>query len=139
MRRWKDQEILDALRYWAELHGRAPKWRDWEKSDPMGLYPSSFTVLARCGSFTEGLIMAGLEPNVQTSFGPKPQFDRKEAQRLRDEGLNDNEIGRRLGVTGHAIRRVLGPKPKPERGPRTAAERREARIAALRKAIEKNS
>lgn len=138
-RRWTDQEILDALVYWAQRFGRSPKWLDWEKADPEGLRPTSVTVLNRCGSFTDALIMAGLEPNVQESFGPQQRFSRKEAWRLRKEGLSDAEVGRRLGVDGTSIARAIGPRPQEPRKPRTAEERREVRIAALRKALTKQS
>lgn len=133
---WKDQEILDALRYWAERYGRTPRWIDWVQGDPEGLRPTSFTVRDRCGSWTEALIMAGLETHTPQK-GPQQKFSRADAARLRKRGLSNYKIGALLGVSAETIRRALGPSPQMKRKPRTAAERRKARIAALQRALEK--
>lgn len=137
---WNDQEILDALKYWAERYGRTPKWADWEHKDEEGLRPTNMTVWSRVGSWTDALIMAGLEPNVP----PKSQqrrFSRPEARRLRKEGLSDIRIGELLGVHGSTIGKALGPRelppPQQRRKPRNAQEAREWRIEALQKALEK--
>jgi Homing endonuclease associated repeat len=133
-KRWSDQEILDALRLWTDKHGRPPKWKDWMPASDE--HPSSVTVWNRCGSWHDALVMAGVvdEP-PQWLF--KRKFSREAARALRSEGLSDAVIGNRLGVHGSTIGKALGPRPRPPRKPRNAAERREARIAALKKALAK--
>lgn len=135
-RRWTDQEILDALRYWALRYGRPPKWSDWARADPEGLRPTNMTVWSRCGGWNDALVMAGLEPTSPTrAVRGVQKFSRVEARRLRREGLNDTQISEELGVHHSTIAKVLGKRPRPPKQPRTAAERREARIAALKKAV----
>lgn len=136
-RRWSDQEILDALRAWADKHGRAPGWSDWQYAAEDR--PTSMTVWMRCGSWPDALIMAGLEVPENTSLFVKKKFSRPEARRLRKLGLTDVQIGKKLGVHGTAIGKALGPKNKSPKKPRTAAERREARIEALKKAVRKDA
>jgi hypothetical protein len=135
-RRWTDQEILDALRAWADKHGRTPTWKDWHYAAPDR--PTSMTVWVRCGSWRDALIMAGLQVPERSSHFVK-KFSRPEARRLRRLGLNDAQIGRKLGVHGTTIGKALGPREEPpKKKPRTAAERREARIEALKKAISRD-
>lgn len=136
MRLWSDQQILDALVAWTKKHGRTPGWNDWKHAGPD--HPTAVTVWLRCGSWTEALVLAGLEPNEKNVHAREKKFSRPKARELRRQGVTDIEIARRLGVHHSAIGKVLGPRPKTPRKPRTAAERREARIAALKKAIEKN-
>ena len=84
--------------------------------------------------------MAGLAPKAQKTLRPGAhRFSRPEARRLRKQGVSDREIAKKLGVTGKTIGRALGPRekqPDPPK-PRNASERREAAIAALHKALEK--
>jgi len=140
-RKWTDQEILDALKYWAERFGRTPKWSDWGKADPEGLRPTNMTVWSRCGSWTDALVMAGLEPNVaqKRNAGDSPlrKLWHPEARSLRRKGLSDTQIAEKLGVHRSAISKALGQKPKPPRKPRNATEAREARVEALRRALQK--
>jgi Homing endonuclease associated repeat len=131
-RKWTDQEILDALAQWAEKHGRPPKWDDWVKADPS--HPASMTVWQRCGRWGDALILAGLEP----INSPKGSFDKRRALQMRKAGATNQEIAKALGVNPKTILRHLGATPEPPPRPRTAAERREARIQALRRALEKN-
>lgn len=135
-RRWSDQEILDAIRDWADRHdGVPPGWNDWRKADPKGRHPTSMTVWTRCGSWNDALVMAGFEP---TRYGATPgQLNKPEVRRLRKKGVTDTDIAAQLGVTTDAIRRALGPRGRPPAKPRNAEERRVARIEALRKALAK--
>lgn len=145
-RRWSDQEILDALKYWAERYGRTPKWSEWSYKDEEGLRPTNMTVWSRCGSWNDALVMAGLEP--PENRWQEKKFSRPEARRLRKQGLSDSEIGRRLGVHGSTIGKALGPRREsdvPTAGaPGTVSRRkklrnrtREERLADLRAAIER--
>lgn len=141
-RKWTDQEILDALKYWAERYGRSPRSEDWLRFDPEGLRPTAQTVWQRCGGWTDALIMAGLEPNGPAAdnavaMSQRRKFDRLEARQLRKQGLSDGAIARKLGVNPSTISKVLGPKPKPPRKPQNAEERRQQRIEALHRALEK--
>ncbi len=58
--RWKPEEILAALRAYAEEFGRSPAKAELEW--PPGGYPSSRTIRRHFGSFTSGLRAAGLSP-----------------------------------------------------------------------------
>jgi hypothetical protein len=62
---WSEREIVDALREWAEEHGRSPKLADWHFSDPSR--PTSHTVRRRLGSWNKALRRAGLEPAPRVS------------------------------------------------------------------------
>lgn len=135
---WTDQEILDALRSWADKHGRSPRWTDWKLSEPD--HPTSVTVWERCGSWNDALEMAGLEPNEPyAALFMKRTFDRDTAREMRREGISDAEIARQLGVGSGAIGKALGARHKvmkpPLRKPKNAAEARERRIEALKKAL----
>jgi hypothetical protein len=136
MRKWSDQEILDAIQRWADEHdGVPPTFRDWVTAGEW--WPSAFTVHARCGSWNAALEMLGFEPH---KVGGAIRFKRvAEARALRKKGLSDKEIGEKLDASASTIGRVLREVPRPpvERKPRTSAEKREARIAALQKALAK--
>jgi hypothetical protein len=57
---WEPEQILTALRTYAEEFGRPPAKQELEW--PPSGYPSSRTVRRHFGSFTAGLRAAGLEP-----------------------------------------------------------------------------
>jgi hypothetical protein len=59
-RSWEESEMIDALRAWADQHGRSPKLTDWFFNDADR--PTSHTVRRRFGSWTKALKHAGLEP-----------------------------------------------------------------------------
>jgi hypothetical protein len=63
-RTWEESEMVEALRAWAEEHGRSPKLTDWFFSDPDR--PTSHTVRRRCGSWAKALKRAGLKPAGRT-------------------------------------------------------------------------
>jgi DNA invertase Pin-like site-specific DNA recombinase len=64
-RTWQDREIIDALRTWADEHGRSPKLTDWFFTDPDR--PTCHSVRRRFGSWTEALRRAGLKPAARVS------------------------------------------------------------------------
>ncbi|MTD47341.1 hypothetical protein GKE82_24350 [Conexibacter sp. W3-3-2] len=57
---WTREQVLDALRAWAQEHGKAPPKQAWDTTD--GSHPSSATVRRMFGSFTEAVRQAGLDP-----------------------------------------------------------------------------
>jgi hypothetical protein len=71
---WEDSEIIDALRTWADEHGRSPKLTDWFFSDPDR--PTSHSVRRRFGSWTKALQRAGLKPAARVSrYRPRQSHD----------------------------------------------------------------
>lgn len=135
-RRWSDDELLEAIQNWAKKHGRPPSFRDWVNAGEG--HPSAFTVRSRCGSWNDGLILAGFDINRPGHHEENTvHIDMQKAKKLRQQGKHNTEIAEALGVSASTIRRRLGPrKPKPPK-PRNAEERRVARETALKKAIAK--
>ena len=140
-RRWTDQEIFDAFNKWAKEHGRPPSFRDWQHASAD--HPTSMTVRARFGRWGAALEMLGFTPNPSGGRDRrKPKREdalKKRARAMRKQGAENAEIAVTVGVSYSTIVRWLGPKPRPKGRPRTAAARREARIAALREALKKES
>jgi DNA invertase Pin-like site-specific DNA recombinase len=64
-RTWENSEMIDALRAWADEHGRSPKLTDWFFTDPDR--PTCHTVRRRFGSWTKALKRAGLKPAARVS------------------------------------------------------------------------
>ena len=58
--RWSRGEITEALRLWADAHGRAPLCREWQQATPD--HPHGHTVLKRFGTWREALMVANLDP-----------------------------------------------------------------------------
>lgn len=71
--RWTEQQIIDRMRAWAALHGRAPKKREWyqgahdegtsQRGPADADYPHTNVVLAHFGTWNKAVIAAGLTPN----------------------------------------------------------------------------
>lgn len=142
-RRWTDKEIVAAFQRWANEHGgEPPKFRDWTRNGG-GYWPTSFTVVNRCGSWNDGVEMAGLKPRPyggqQGMPTPERGVSRETILRLRaKKRMTLKEIAERLGVSERTVsRRIAGSPARRPRKPRNAAERREARIAALKQALAK--
>jgi len=133
MRQWSDEEILDSIREWAAQHeGRPPGFNHWRSTK--GVWPNSWTVRTRFGSWAEAVERAGFPrpPSVTP-----PTFSHEEAVRLRDAGLNNVEISEQLGVHPTTIGKFFGTTPRPPKNPmrRTRAER----IADLQAALAKEA
>jgi Homing endonuclease associated repeat len=60
LKRWTNDEVLDAIRRYHEQHGRLPSAHDW-KSPEEG-FPSSSLVTRRFGTWSEGIAQAGFKP-----------------------------------------------------------------------------
>lgn len=134
-KRWSDQEILDAIQAWADKYGRPPTYSEWMTASPE--HPAAYTVSSRCGGWVTALEMLGFERNLGGRYAEERELsDEERARKLRKKGLSNREIIEQTGISQYRLRRMLGPRPV-ERKPQTAAERREARIAALRKALER--
>jgi len=136
--KWGDQELLDAIKRWADEHeGRPPRWVDWERAIPG--YPTSFTVRIRCGSWNDALEMAGFSPNQGVSTSKISDELIAKGKKLHKQGKNNTEIARELNISLTTVKRRIGPSVPRQNKPRNADERREARVAALRRALEKNN
>ena len=118
---WTREAVISALQSWAAEHGRTPTSKDWSRAAPDGSHPAKSNVYRYrampnnpFASWSEAIEAAGLphpRPNAVGRGGPgNRRFDRDEARALRAEGLSDAEIGRRFGVTSHAIPQALGPR-----------------------------
>lgn len=55
---WSQEAILDALRAWADLHGRAPSCEDWYRAERG--HPNTKVVVMAFGSFGAARDAAGL-------------------------------------------------------------------------------
>jgi hypothetical protein len=55
---WEEHEMLQALRDWAEDHGRPPTWRAWKQATVDR--PCGQTIRDHFGSFRAGLVAAGV-------------------------------------------------------------------------------
>lgn len=69
MRRWTDDEIIQALRDWEATFGSPPAYKDWRASDPDGLHPTAETVRTRLGSWTAGKAVAFPPPGLRKPPG----------------------------------------------------------------------
>lgn len=69
MKRWTDDEIVQAMRDWEEIFGSPPNFSDWRRADPQGLYPSAEAVRSHFGSWTAGLANAFPPPIKQKPLG----------------------------------------------------------------------
>lgn len=112
---WKPEEILAALRAYAEEFGRSPAKGELEWP-PTG-YPSSRTVRRHFGSFTSGLQAAGLKPRGQRRWdaeeivGAMREFHREVARWPRpsdwvkacEEWPSANTVYKRFGRWGAAL------------------------------------
>ena len=64
--RWNSEQVIVAIKAWAESHGgRAPAREEWKNAGPG--HPCSGTVINRFGSWGAGIRAAGLTPR-----GPGP-------------------------------------------------------------------
>lgn len=85
MPRYSEEELLEAIRDYAEQHGGPPTKRDWKNENGM---PDPTTIQRRFGSWNKGLKEAGVE--INQSFSPE-YIDitckrcGKETQRLKSE------------------------------------------------------
>jgi hypothetical protein len=87
-RSWSEQDILEAIRDWAELTGSPPVLADWSpahapagskasdryRSQP-GRWPSASTVVKRFGSMRTAVEAAGLRPTHGGGNGPPTRWD----------------------------------------------------------------
>jgi DNA-binding CsgD family transcriptional regulator len=96
-RRWTPDTIYDALRRWAEEHGRQPHANDWHKTG--AYHPSTNTVLREVGSWDQAIRNAGFESHKR-----QVGIETEEVVRLYvDEELGSYLIADRLGITPSAV------------------------------------
>lgn len=136
-RYWTRERIIEAIQEWARVHGRRPVSGDWQRAGEG--HPSASGIYGtrdpEFSSWSEALRAAGFTAPTGVGRG-NSRWTNEQALALREAGLSDAEIGRRLGVTAQAISMRIGarnPKPKPVKRKRS----REQRIADLNKALKK--
>lgn len=59
--RWTRSAVIQALRAWAQEHGRAPTTKDWQRAKG-AVYPNFTVVYSQFGSWGEALEAADLKP-----------------------------------------------------------------------------
>lgn len=67
---WTRESMLEAIRRFADEHGRAPKSTEWKRRDPGGRWPGSSQILARFGSWSSAMEAAGLRAE-RTRWSPE--------------------------------------------------------------------
>jgi hypothetical protein len=144
-RKWDRDSIIAAIQGWHRSHGKRPSPTDWIRAGPdhpavTGIYQGPNPHFSSWG---DALRAAGYK-DVRFSPGPgKQMFDRREAQRMRQQ-MTDVEIARHFGVSSRAIHGALGPRVVEPRGrprpkARTAEQRRQEAIAALHRALSRQT
>lgn len=139
-RTWTRETVIAAIQRWAAEHeGRPPSASKWRKRGDY--HPSYSAVYGSPASpfdrWVDAIEAAGF-PRPFSPPGPgNIRWSKEEATRLREEGLPDHEIGRRMGVSASAIYQRLGRRPPPVRVPKKRT--REQRINDLQAALEKEN
>jgi DNA-binding CsgD family transcriptional regulator len=96
-RRWTPETIRDAMRRWAEEHGRQPHAGDWVGASEH--HPPSSTVIRECGSWDQAIRDAGFESHKR-----QVGLDPAEIVRLYvDEQIGTYTIARQLGVSERSV------------------------------------
>lgn len=74
--RWRDEDLINAIRLWAQQYGRPPRWIDWTPSRARargvtlapsveaGHWPTGPQVANRFGGWNKGLERAGVTPRA---------------------------------------------------------------------------
>lgn len=94
-RHWTDEQIIEALRNWADRHGRSPRGEDWEPATED--HPSATIVNTRLG-WNKALLLAGLPLNMDR----RPETQAWIVAQLRS-GRSVPEVAAELGITARAI------------------------------------
>lgn len=145
---WTPERICEAIRWWADEHGRPPSMPDFSPysarylNDPdradhsqelidAGQIPHAQTVVRTFGSWSAGIVAAGFEPRAQHGGAGNNRLQRSH-QRVRavaDDIVRDYlagngslVIGRRYGITHSTVLRLLHDRGVQVR-PRTGAEK----------------
>jgi hypothetical protein len=98
-RTWGESEMIDALRAWADEHGRSPKLTDWFFSDPER--PTSHTVRRRYGSWAKALKRAGLKPAARESTWERSDIARALRTWTEQHGRRPKSVEWRRGEQTH--------------------------------------
>lgn len=136
-RYWTQERVIRAIQEWAMVNGKPPTATDWMRAGPG--HPAATGIYGQRGCFrywNDAIAAAGFTPN-RTSPGPgKSKWSKSEARRLREEGLTDREIAKRIGVSPSAIGQRIGPREDYQ--PRLVKRKRtrEQRIADLQRALQ---
>lgn len=136
-RYWTKERVIKAIQDWAASHdGKPPTATQWQHAKDG--HPAATTVygsLSEFPSWNDAIAQAGFTPRASSPGPGHISWDPEEGKRMRLQGLTDEEIGRRLGVTGSAIQQKLGRRGE-IRPPNLGKRTREQRISDLRRALD---
>ena len=138
---WTKDRVINAIQEWAAIHGKRPSARDWIKRGKT--HPAATSVYGHpCAPFrswAEAVEAAGF-PRPYSPPGPgNRSWQPEEARQLRAQGLTNEEIGKRFGVTGRAIANEIGQQTERRRPQKLPKRSREQRIADLHAALARSS
>ena len=136
---WTKERVLAAIRRWADEHdGKPPSALDWVRSGdyhpPMSaVYGGKSTPYA---SWADAIEAAGF-PRPRPGYKKNDKnWDHDAAQRLREQGISDREISKRLGISASTIVHHLGLRGRNHRPVAASRQRTRAqRIEDLQKAV----
>ncbi len=100
--KWTDEQIVEAIRRWADEHGGVPPTTsDWHLAPTDKSFPCSTIVIRRMG-WNNALLMAGFE--LRRDCRPETQA---EIEHRIANGETRREVAERFGVSPNAIRQRL--------------------------------
>lgn len=126
--KWTRENIIAAIRVWAEEHGSPPTSVQWNTGiTPRNgdySYPGTPTIQNMFGSWAEGIRAAGFKPARQTPTGHGPgTADLAETLRLFEAGWTRQRLAERYGITPQAVtHRLRRARGEPMAAPLTAIE-----------------
>lgn len=146
-REWTRERIIQAIQRWASEHdGKPPTTTDWLKPQPN--YPVFTKVyqddknrsLNPFRYWADAIEAAGFPRPVRGRRPTDTVWSHDEARQLRQQGLTDKEISRRLGIATQTLTRHIGKRGRKQPVPLADKHRtREQRIQDLRKALAKEA
>lgn len=99
---YSDEECLESLRAFAREAGHQPSWQEWKA---WRLRPSVTTIAARFGSWSNALLLAGLEARARGGEWCGLYEETALIAERVEAGERLAAIGRELGVSGQALGR----------------------------------
>lgn len=114
--KWLPENIIAAMRLWADTHGGPPKAQDWHAGGGYthpdylaGDWPCVNTVKARFGTFNRGIRAAGMKPFREIGGQPRKPLSAKQladtAALVEEYGLE--QAAERLGLSKPGVERRL--------------------------------
>lgn len=113
--KWTREEIVAAIRRWAELYGKPPSANDWNIASSWhkgervvrwrsGDWPHVTTIQARFGGWNAAIGAAGFPTQSPNGRRGLPQAEIDRTIELYRQGYSLSAIGKEMGVTSTAIR-----------------------------------